>query len=139
MKFQDPSTAWFKSYRQHKKVSRMDRHMKKHTSQKQYILCKINLAIVFVRVRFTTSGFYGQIIASRYMRRSLEKEFLEKNQEWSIAAFELAWCQFLRPADVKDIFDHMWEQKIIMKRLFSHLNKENTKNCWKKKKKKWTC
>ena len=30
-----------------------------------YILCKINLAIVIVCVRFTTPGFNGQITASR--------------------------------------------------------------------------
>ena len=44
------------------------------------IPCKINLAIVFVCIRFITSGFYGQIIASRYMRRSLEKESPVKNR-----------------------------------------------------------
>ena len=49
-------------------------------------------------------AFYGQIIASRYMRRSLEKEFPVKNQECSVAAFVPEWCQFLRPVDVKDIF-----------------------------------
>ena len=38
----------------------------------------INLAIVFLFVRSTKSGFYGQIIASRYMHLSLEKEFLIK-------------------------------------------------------------
>ena len=46
-----------------------------------YILCNCFCIIV----RFTTSGFYGQIIASRYMRRSLEKEF-----SVAVAAFVLA-------------------------------------------------
>ena len=63
------------------------------------------------------------------MRRSLEKAFPVKNQEWSIAAFVLARRQFLRPADVKDIFDHM---QIMMNRLFSNHIKEKTKQLLEK-------
>ena len=37
----------------------------------------------------------------------------KKNQEWLIAVFVLAWRHFLRPADVKDIFDRMQEPKSL--------------------------
>ena len=42
------------------------------------ILCKINLAIAFVSVRSTISGFHCHFIASRYKRRSPEKDFQVK-------------------------------------------------------------
>ena len=48
------------------------------------------------------SGFHFQCIATRYERRSSEKEFLVKNQECSIAAVVLAF-QFFRAAGVKEI------------------------------------
>ena len=32
-----------------------------------------------------------------------------KSQEWPIATFVLAWRQFLRPAEVRDISDHLRE------------------------------
>ena len=76
-----------------------------------YTLCKRNLAIVFVCVRSIISGFYCHFFASRYKCRSLKKDFWVKNQEWSIATFVLAWRQFLRLADLKDIFDDMRKPK----------------------------
>ena len=39
------------------------------------ILCKINLAIVFVCIRSIISGFYCHFIASRYKCRSPKKDF----------------------------------------------------------------
>ena len=82
----------------------------------QIILCKINSAIVFVCVRSTTSGFCCQIIVSRYMRRSLEKEFPVKKKKRKKSRMTnrsvcSTWRQFLRPSDVKDIFYHMRELK----------------------------
>ena len=47
----------------------------------KYILCKINLALVFVWVRSIISGFYCHFIASRYKCRSPKKDFHVKNQE----------------------------------------------------------
>ena len=75
------------------------------------ILCKINLAIVFVCVRSTISVSHCQFIALRFKSRSPEKDFQAKNEKWSIAAFVLTWRQFLRQAYVKKIFDHMPQPK----------------------------
>ena len=74
----------------------------------QYV-CKINLAIVFVCVH------YIRLLLSDYcikVHAPITGEWIPgKNQDWSVAAFVLPWCQFLRPADIKDIFDHLREPK----------------------------
>ena len=76
--------------------------MKYHTMQNQvsncFCMCQIH------HIRLSLSGYYIKILAP-----ITEKEFPVKNQEWSISAFVLAWRQFLRPDDVKGIFDHMRE------------------------------
>ena len=92
-----------------------------------YILCKINLAIVFVCVRFTKSGFYGKIIASRYMHRSLEKEFLVKQSRIINRSVCTKVASVLKTSGRKGHFWSYAGTKIIMKRLFCHHNKEKTK------------
>ena len=81
----------------------------------------------------TTSGFYCQIIASRYMRRLLEKEFpVNKSRMINrivctsvTSVFKSSWRK-----------GHFWSYagaKTIMKHLFSYQNKKKDKTCWKQK------
>ena len=93
------------------------------------VLCKINSAIVFVCVRSII--FYCHFIASRYKCRSPKKGFQLKTQEWSVAIFVLAWCQFLRLADVKDIFDALRKPEQYCSECLVTKVKKQQKTCWK--------
>ena len=99
------------------------------------ILYKINLAIVFVCVRSTISDFYCQIIASSYMRRSLEKEFTVKILRMINRIICTRVSSGSKTSGGKWHFGSYAGAKIIMKRLLSHQNREKTKHCWQKKRK----
>ena len=58
------------------------------------------------------------------------------SQEWSIVAFVLAWRQFLRPADVKNIFDQIREPKLVWNDCLVTKTKKKQKIVEKNKNKK---
>ena len=90
------------------------RRIRLYTMQNKFSNC-------FVCVRSTTSGFYCQIIASRYMRRSLDNEFPVKSR-----MINRSDCTSV-PSGRKRHFWSYARVKTIMKRLFSHQNKEEEK------------
>ena len=113
------TTVTLTLYRNHCYISKNVRE----TKFISYILCKINLAIVFVCVRSIMSGFCCRFTASRYKCRSPKEEFQVKKKKKKkkkksrmincnvcivlvTSGFKISWRNM-----VKDIFDDMQKPK----------------------------
>ena len=94
-----------------------------------HILCKINLAIAFICVRFTISGFYCQIIASRHMRRSLEKVLPVKASKMANCSVYTSVTSVCKTSECKGHCDEMREQRSLWSNCLVTKVKKRHKYC----------